>query len=414
MQSDKAAPTYEVTIEKLVYGGSGFARHEGKVVFVPYAAPGDRLRVRTVEEKKTYRRAAITEMLQPGSGRMPPQCRHFAQCGGCDWQHLEYSAQVAAKQQILEELFHHRFPQTRQLPILMRPCPQPFGYRSRARVQLRGCGPEATVGFFRSGSHSVEDVEHCPLFRPSLNEALGALRRFKASDRDGASQEVDLACSEEDGAWATEPSAANLNRGLSTPIESGGREVLLKRRIGDHLYAVTASVFFQANDYMVAGLIDGVMEYADSAGSAAALDLFSGVGLFTLPLARRFQKVVAVESSQPSCRLCEANASAAGMQGIQIQCADVARWMQQAGAAGLRQWDLIVLDPPRTGTGPNVMESILRWSPPAVIYVSCDPQTLVRDLARITPQAYRIDRIQGLDMFPQTYHFETIVKLVRT
>ena len=152
----------------------GLAHHKGKVVFVPFSAPGDRLLVRPAEEKRTFVRAEIVRLLKAGSGRVDPVCAHFAKCGGCHWQQLEYSHQVRAKRQILEEIFHHRFPQTRELPITMKACAQPLAYRSRARVQMRGAGSGASIGFFRCGSHSVEDVESCPLFRGSLNEALSS------------------------------------------------------------------------------------------------------------------------------------------------------------------------------------------------------------------------------------------------
>ena len=140
---------FQITVEKLVYGGAGLGRHNGKVVFVPFSVPGDHLLVHTVTEKKTYVRAEIVKIIKPGNGRITPTCPHFAKCGGCHWQQLEYSRQVEAKRQILEEIFNHRFPQTRELPIIMKACAQPFGYRSRARVQLRGSGSRTIVGFFR-------------------------------------------------------------------------------------------------------------------------------------------------------------------------------------------------------------------------------------------------------------------------
>lgn len=413
MKKNLASSSFEIVIEKLVYGGSGFARHNGKVVFVPFSVPGDRLQVHSVEEKKTYARAAIDQILEPGNGRTDPQCPHFGRCGGCQWQHIEYTRQVEAKRQILEELFHHKFPQTRAIPIIMQACPQPFGYRSRARMQLRGSGETATVGFFRSETHIVEDVDHCPLFRSSLNEALRSLRQFKIKvDADNHPQEMDMACSEEEGAWTTSRVGANTDNAVPALSGTGIQEdAVLTRVIGEYVYAVTAASFFQANDFMVAALVTRVREAAKTAGSESALDLFSGVGLFSLPLASQFKKVLAIENSSTSCRLCRSNASAAGLKNVQIVCADVDAWMGSETSPASPSPDLIVLDPPRAGAGPAIMEQIRQWAPERILYVSCDPQTLARDLSRISPCGYQIDFIEGLDMFPQTYHFETVVQL---
>ena len=411
----KTAKMFEITVEKLVYGGMGFGRHQGKVVFVPFSVPGDRLRVRPVEEKKTFIRAEIAQVLKPGKGRVLPVCPYFGKCGGCQLQQLEYSLQVEAKRQILEEIFYHRFPDTRDIAITMRACTQPLGYRSRARMQLRGCGARAIVGFYRHRSNAVEDVESCPLFRPSLNEALSSLRQFKHKvDTNATQQEMDMACSGEEDAWATAHVGADTEEGITTLLGTRRREeLILRRRVGGFLYSVTASVFFQANDFMVPELVALVRELAKSRGRDSALDLFSGVGLFSLPLACQFEKVAAVESSSSACRLCTSNASAAGLRNIQVVTADVAAWMTAEGSGGSSQFDLIVLDPPRSGAGPEVMEQIRKWAPATIIYVSCDPQTLSRDIAGISPRDYRIDCIQGLDMFPQTFHFETVVRLTR-
>jgi len=412
----KKADQFEVSIEKLVYGGSGFARHDGKVVFVPFSAPGDRLLVHAVEEKKSFIRAEIVQILKAGKGRVSPACSHFEKCGGCHWQQLEYKRQAEAKRLILEEAFYHRFPQTRELSIDMLACPQPFAYRSRARIQLRGAGRRASVGFYRPGSHTVEDVESCPLFRGSLNEALNAVRQFKLKvDTDTKPQEMDLACSEEEGSWATVYTSESSAQEGITPLfgTRRGNDILLQRKVGDLVYSVTASVFFQANDFMISELVSRVLDAANLCGTGAALDLFSGVGLFSLPLARRFESVTAVENSPAATRLCSRNAAGAAFQNIKVVCADVSEWLQSQPGSARGSFDLIVLDPPRAGAGPDVMKQISRLAPPRIIYVSCDPQTLVRDLTAISPSDYKIAHVEGLDLFPQTYHFESVVQLAR-
>ncbi len=410
----KASKAFKTTIEKLVYGGSGLGRYQGKVIFVPFSVPGDQLLVRPIEEKKTFVRGEIVRILKPGKGRVVPVCPHFEKCGGCHWQQLEYSRQVEAKRQILEESFHHRFPQTQGLAITMSACAQPFGYRSRARVQLRGSGLRASVGFYRGGSHTVEDIDSCPLLRRSLNEALSSLRQYKLKvDTDSKPQEMDMACSEEEDTWATARVGVDANAGISTLLGTRREEAILRRKVGEFVYSVTASAFFQANDFMISELVALIGDLARSAGNEFVLDLFAGVGLFSLPLARQFAQVVAIENSPSACRLCAGNAKASGLSQIQVVCADASEWMKSNGASTRPDPDLIVLDPPRTGAGPDVMERIREWAPKMIIYVSCDPQTLMRDLTVVSPRDYDIDFVQGLDMFPQTYHFETVVRLIK-
>jgi 23S rRNA (uracil1939-C5)-methyltransferase len=409
----KTTKPFEIIIEKLVHGGAGIAHHKGKVVFVPYSVPGDRLLVRPVEEKRTFVKANIVEILKGGKGRAKPHCALFERCGGCHLQQLEYIRQVEAKRRILEETFHHRFPETTKLPIVMRACSLPFEYRSRARIQLRGTGAKASVGFFRCGSHTVEDVENCPLFRKSLNEALSSLRLFKQKvDTESKPYEMDIACSEDEGTWATARADAPVEEGVITLFGNRrGDDVILRRKVGEFRYAINASVFFQANDLMVPELVTLVEEAAKKAGQGSALDLFAGVGLFSLPLAKQFASVVSVENSPAATRLCSQNAKNAGLANIQAVCSDVLEWMESASVSRTAPFDLILLDPPRTGAGREIISRIREWSPGTIIYVSCDPQTLIRDLAGLSPDPYKISLIEGLDLFPQTYHFETVVLL---
>ncbi len=391
---------FEITVDRLVYGGEGLSRRGGKVVFVPFSVPGDRLWVRPVENKKNYTRVETVRILEPGPGRILPVCPHFMRCGGCHWQQLDYARQVAAKRQILEEIFYHRFPQIRDWPIAMQACPQPFGYRSRARVQIRKSDDGTSLGFYRGGSHAVEDVENCPLLRPSLNKALSELRNLKRETNVcPVKQEMDIVCSEEDGRWA----AAKV--GSDNP-----REAILQRKVGDFVYALTASAFFQANDFMVSKLVSLVCTLSEGAGRDSAIDLFAGVGLFTLPLARQFKEVIAIEGAETARRRCSLNLSDAGFRNVRVIHSDVLQGMNSADS--LPSPDLVLLDPPRTGAGIEVMNRICKSAPKTILYVSCDPQTLSRDIAQIAP-FYRIDFIEGLDMFPQTYHFETVVRLKR-
>jgi 23S rRNA (uracil1939-C5)-methyltransferase len=395
----------EVEIEKLVYGGDGLARREGKVVFVPFTAPGDRLEICVAEQKKSLVRGLPVRVLVPGPERIDPACRHFGSCGGCQWQHLRYAFQVETKRRILEESFHHRFPETRERVISMRASAPPYGYRSRARIQLQGVGAHALAGFFRYRSHVVEDIDFCPLFMPPLNAALEHVRTLQREGQLGSEiSEMEIACATS-GRWTC--SAADA---ATSPAQNGDQEHLTKHA-GGFAYNTLASAFFQANEFMLDALIEEVMQQVTGTGSV--LDLFSGGGFFSLPLARRFQHVVAVESSPVAHGLCVGNALRAGLNNIRSICADVLTWMKAVGSVAAPGFDLVLLDPPRSGAGVEVMKSLAAWAPETILYVSCDHQTLLRDLAALPARDYRIESVTGLDLFPQTCHFETIVGLRR-
>lgn len=406
-----SAPAYELEIEKLVYGGWGLGRHQGKVVFVPFTMPGDRVQVRTESEKKTYLRATPLRIIKPGPGRQDPLCTYFGRCGGCQWQQLDYPRQVDTKRQILEALFRHRFPESAGMLDRVRGCPFPYHYRSRARVHVQNRRGVLKAGFFRHQSHDVEDIEACPLLRPALNDALTHIRRLLREQPPPVGPgQVDLAFSEDDGRWAMELTGL---KPLKEAGWRGGPAMRLQRRVGRFRYWVTPSVFFQANDFMVAELVEVVMDLLPASAGGSALELFAGVGLFSLPLAGRFEKVVAVEASEAASRLCQENALEASSRNLRVICASADAWMSAAGAVSPPAYDLILLDPPRGGAGKEVVQRLAEWAPETIVYVSCDPQTLVRDLALLPRSMYRIDRLEGLDLFPQTYHFETVVRLRR-
>ena len=418
MRSRNGAPPerFEIRIEKVVYGGWGLGRHQGKVVIVPFSVPGDYLKVRVIENKKSFLRAVMVEVIEPGPGRVPPPCPHFGVCGGCQWQSLEYPRQVEAKRQLLEQMFGHSFPETRRLPIEMMASPQAYGYRSRARIQIRGLGPNAQAGFFRFQSHLVEDVKTCPLFRPALNDALASVRlSLVRSALNPGIRQLALACSTGSGAWGIADMASDLDEGISAMDGAAEEsdETVLEKRVGEFTYSTAPEVFFQANDFMVEELLDTVRRLAARAGNSAALDLFCGVGFFTLALGRQFREVQAVEFSPRAWRLCSLNARNAGLENVHVACAGVGKWVEAIGSVASPAYDLILLDPPRSGAGLKVMEKIREWAPETVIYVSCDPQTLLRDLEVLVARDYAIDFIRGLDLFPQSFHFETVVRLKR-
>lgn len=366
-----------MSIEKLVYGGHGLARLDGQVVFVPFAAPQDRLRVRVTETGRGFARAEVVEVLAPGPARRAPRCRHFGVCGGCSLQHVAYEAQLAAKAEFVRESLRRLggIEWTAEIPVR---AAAEYGWRARAEVQAR----RGHAGFFRAGTHEIVDVAECPVLVPELEA------RVRALAADPPRRAVTLAASD-DGTVAQD------DRGT------------VRRRVAGFEFASAPDAFFQGNRLLVEDL---VAEATGGASGELAVDLYAGVGLFSLPLARSFARVVAVESHRRSAAQGAANASANGVANVSFETADVAERLAAGfGAAP----DLVLLDPPRTGAGPGVAGAIAALAPREVRYVSCDPATLARDLRAFAGAGLRLASVVALDLFPQTHHVETVATLAR-
>ena len=404
--SPKAGDVIEVITEKIAYGGDAVARHEGLVVFVPYAAPGERVRVRITEQKRNFARASIVELLDPSEARRDPTCNHFGTCGGCQLQHMSYAAQLEAKggfvRDAIERIGRIDWPH----PIPVRPSAE-FGYRSRARFKIQPIKHTANeesdasslnVGFNQAGSNSVCDIAFCPVLTGDLNEALAAVRKAATTQSvPGRLREVEAASG--DSGFSIQPSLAGLSSGAIEVSMSGTK------------YCFEPSVFFQSNISMISGLMEAVAEAHEG---ELAVDLYCGAGLFTLGLARRFRKVIGVESDPAAARLARKNLSSNGATNARVANLSAEEWAKNFGRRGasgrVDPPSLIVLDPPRTGAAAAI-HHIADIGAKAVTYVSCDPATLARDLRILVDKGYQLHEVIAFDLFPQTYHVETVVKL---
>lgn len=388
--------TIEIRIEKVVYGGHGLGRVEGQAVFVPFTAPGDLVRARVTERAKGFLRAEVVERLESGPGRREPACEYFGSCGGCQLQHMTYEAQLAAKGEFVRDAIERigRMPVPNE--IVVRGAPErEFGYRVRATAHVVQMEVGTLFGFFSGKSHRVVDVVRCPLFVPELDSAWIAARA--AGESVAHARTVELAAG--DGDAAALPPVPGVGRG---PVAT---------TVGGVKYSYGPGEFFQINRPLVEALVTAATGGVSDAGGIA-LELYSGVGLFTIPLSRRFAKVVAVESSREAVGFALANARANGAANIEVVGAPVERWLRSPGlASGVIS--LALLDPPRSGLGAKSARDLVRLAPRAIVYVSCDPSTLARDLRVIVDGGYRLDSIEAIDLFPQTFHVETIATLSR-
>ncbi len=383
----------EVRVEKIVPRGLGLAFAEKLTVFVPLAAAGDRVRVRITDLKKRTAFAEIVEVLEPSPDRVAPPCLHFGTCGGCDFKQLTYEAQLAAKVAIIGDCLQRLGKVEFAGEIRIVPSPQQLGYRSRAKWHADREGRK--FGYYGRYSHDVVDVRTCPVLTPGLQAELTRLRDVIDFDTVW-SDRLEVEAASGDGDQTSVYSAELLERTTEISFTSG-----------EDKYSFSARSFFQGNQLMIGELIDAAL--GDSSGDKA-LDLYCGVGLFALPMARRFTQVIGVEGNSDAIGLARKNARAAGLDNVNFVARSVGEYLSDHELANT---DLVLLDPPRSGTEKHTIRDIARLKAKQIAYVSCEPSILARDLAVLTAMGYRILSITALDMFPQTHHVETVVRLTR-
>jgi len=441
---DPADQPVELRIEKLVYGGEGLAHHQGATVFVPYVLPGEQVTAEPIEQKRKFVRARLKQVLEPSPQRIAARCPHFGVCGGCDYQQIPYEAQLGYKAEILRETLR-RLGKIDWSSHIKTHASQPWGYRNRAQWKIRPPASSASggassssfpktlgIGYFRANSTQLCAVHDCPILAPVLLKTLLALREALAS----GSLPREL---REIEAFTPETPYGNDARVLLTATFAGFpsrateyaakfREVLpelesllfhdptrdrmelfgpgfIEFSLGEYRYRVGHFSFFQVNRFLAADL---AREVAGTDGGELALDLFAGVGLFTIPLAKHFQRAIAVESNPAAARDLEANARGHGS--IEIRTAEVEEFLRRFKGTA----DLVVLDPPRAGLPPGAAQRLAQIAPKRITYVSCEPPTLARDLAVLVGAGYEINSLHLFDLFPETFHMETAAQLSRT
>jgi len=422
----------EVEIEKSVYRGLGLARRAGRVVFVRRGLPGERLRVRVESASPGYVRAVTLDVLQAGRARRASPCAFFEACGGCAYQGLEYPAQLALKQGVLlESLARAGVPWTGPLPLHASP---EEGWRMRAAFHVQTRGGAVCLGLREEGAHRVVDLPRCLQLSTAMNDAFRALARAFAEGPALARRVRDVELVESldgsrlvaalDGELAAAEATtlvaladrvpqltgwgAQLGRAADRRFLSLRGEPYVESSVGGVRLRSHVRSFFQANRFLLEALCETVVGLVPRGGRV--LDLYAGVGLFALPLAQRADEVLAIEANPFAADDAEANAREAALSSVRVRRGDV---LQALASCRAEPGERIVLDPPRTGAGPEVVEAIARREPAAVVYISCDPPTLGRDLKLFAAAGYQAERIELFDLFPDTFHLEAVVRLVR-
>jgi 23S rRNA (uracil1939-C5)-methyltransferase len=420
-----------VQIEKPIYGGNFLARDEGKAVFVPMTLPGEQARVRFVEDKskRGYAVAEVDELITAAAERVQPLCPHFGPCGGCHYQHAGCDAQLQIKRAVLRETLERGgVAPPDEIAVL---AGEPWGYRNRIRLAFDTAG---NVGYRGRRSHAVVPMHECPIAAPLLVraalQAAEVARTFAPALRP---TEIALFCDAEEttlliSLFAERPAKIRFDEfaqavhervpqlsGAELVIEGSGPEsprtlaqwgaTLLTYSAAGFGYRVDHGAFFQVNRRLVDLLVGRV---ADGRRGALAWDLFAGVGLFARRLTGGFERVIAVEAA-PSAKA----ALAANLQGTTGEAVSAATLDFLVRNRNRARPDLIVVDPPRAGLGADVTALLAEIATPAMVYVSCDPATLARDLRALLAGGYAIESMTLADLFPQTFHLETVVHLRR-
>ncbi len=434
----------KLTIEKVIYGGQGLARlpaddvaRGGLSVFVPFTLPGEIVEAEITQEHRGYSVAQARRVLAASEFRVTPPCPWFETCGGCQLQHGVYSYQVELKREVLHESLTRAG--VHALPEITPLAGEPLRYRNRVRLQVQ-TRPEFLIGYRQAKSHRMTAIEACPIAALLLERCIGVMRTLGTSGLVPVdAQEIELFTNHDQSEifvtmWARPHTGKrekayqeffeNLHRELPqlvgaqmlmtdngkmrsprAPMHWGNQSV--NYSVVGRAYTVSAGSFFQVNSTLLDDFVAAVM--GEESG-ALAWDLYAGVGLFSLPLAERFERVIAVESSAAACKDLRHNLRGTRAEYVQ---ASTMNFLRHAISLKQDAPDLILLDPPRAGAGVEAAKLLADLGPRRIIYVSCDPATLGRDLAALIQSGYRLLRLQLVDMFPQTYHMETIATLQR-
>lgn len=400
-QSAVVGELYDVAIEKLVYGGDGFAHIGSQAVFVPLAAVGDRLRIRITEVERNYSRGVIEEILEPSPTRRTPPCAHFGVCGGCQLQHLNYAAQLDTKVAFVRESLQRLGNIEWHDEIEVRAASE-FDYRSRAELKVSRDNGHTRIGYYRAATQEICEVENCLILMPVANRELHRLHAEPSLIPSDATR-VHFTVGDEE----VIVTPATGENGKSEAVDALGTA---HQCIGGVNYGFGVRSFFQGNRLLVEDLVQAAI---GGANGKLAIDLYAGVGLFSLQMARSFDQVCAVEGNRIAANHGIENARSNNLPNVRYEAISVEAWLKYKSAE-IECPDFVLLDPPRAGAGSQVVERLAAMAAPQISYVSCDPATLARDLRLLLDYGYRIDSITALDMFPQTFHVETVVRLLKT
>ena len=424
--------SHEVRIEKLVYGGEGLGRlASGQAVFVSGVLPGELVRAGIVLKRKGIFHAVAEEIIDPSPDRVAPPCEGEKQCTGATWPFIAYPAQLRLKQEILLDTLQRTGGMKPKRPLPIIPSPRTEHYRLRTQFNVRTEKGAQRIGFFRQGSYSLVEVEDAFLIHPLINRTLAAVRNLITLlpplleihiNASPAGEVHLLVFGAEETLKPLDSFFANLQKAVpevigltgfarKKKVHSLGRNTLELEVEGLALHA-TEGNFFQVNWEQNGNMVRTVLDFTGLTGSETVLDLYCGIGNFSLPLAGKAGMVIGIESGYAAIEDARKNAKLNGITNVEFIADDLQKGLKPL-LERKQKADVIVLDPPRAGATLKTLERILAFVPRKIIYVSCNPSTLARDLKFFHLFGFRLDRLQPVDMFPWTYHIECVAEMVR-
>jgi len=385
----------ELKIETLSNLGAGIAKPDGWVVFVPFALPGERIRAKVWRNEANCSHADLVEILEPSPDRIEPHCRHFATCGGCQYQHLPYEKQLEWKTRQVRELLLHMVGIEEEVNPTI-PSPKQWGYRSKItpHFQRPKPGEDFPIGFLEFNRRTrLVDVYNCPIAMDEINEALQPIRddvkRRAAEYKKGATL---------------------LLRATEDRVETDHRAPV-SEKVGDLKFNFLAGDFFQNNPFILDSFTGHAAEQAKGPNQKYLLDAYCGSGLFGLTLAKNFEQVVGIELSETSADWARRNAKTNGIENASFIASSAEALF--ADITFPSEQTSVLIDPPRKGCSVDFLNQLLAFGPSRVVYVSCNPATQMRDLTSFLGKGYKIESIQPFDLFPQTRHLECVIALSR-
>ncbi len=423
-----AGDIIDLHITQLAFGGQGMGKHIEKPVFVSDCVPGDTVRVRITKAAKDHFFGEISERITGSSDRVPPRCQHVESCGGCQLQCLAYTAQLKVKHTMVSDVLK----KIGNLDIKLRnviPSPDTYGYRLRARFKLGVEGDKIRIGFFSRRSNTLVPITQCHILSPVLNDVHKLLPDLlPVPGTAPLPTDITLHVGTDNDCVVIHLNSKQpllyieelLNRchernlpvtGISNRSNGGFSSVgdaIVRHRVGSHVFQVAGHGFFQVNRFLLRSLLDQVRMLASPSVDDHILDIYSGVGFLSIPMAQFAQSVTGVDSDRDAINFAENNAVTAGTKNAIFH---VGRDQDCFHLDAVREgeFNLMLVDPPRAGLHQNVLNEIIRRKPAKLLYVSCDPATLARDLKKLAAADFRIRVVQPLDLFPHTYHIENLV-----
>jgi 23S rRNA (uracil1939-C5)-methyltransferase len=395
----------------MAHGGDGVARFEGKVVFVPYVIPGEEVLIDLVEDKAAYARGRPLEIIKPSPDRVEPRCRHFGTCGGCQWQHISYDRQLSLRREILQSQLTRiaHLPDVPAKPTVA--AREAWNYRNHVQLHL---DDEGRLGFMSALAEEVVPISECHIMHPLVWEIFTGLEvdfaeLEKVSLRASTTSGEQLLILETTSSEAPEvevdlPVSCVLLLADGTAVTYVGSPHITEA-VGGRSLRISAASFFQVYTAQTERLLSTVIDYASPRGDELLLDLYCGVGTFSLNLADRVSEVVGIDSSEAAIADAAYNAQAeADVLYLHGPVEDLISAVEE-------EVDLAIVDPPRRGMSKEAIAAVIQKAPPRLIYVSCDPATLARDASRLIQAGYQLVEVQPVDMFPQTYHIEAVALL---